>query len=177
VGDLSQHFSRHEFLCRCGCRRGLPHPDLLRLLELRRTDLGLPINISSGGRCDAHNAAVGGSVLSAHRIHQEHHQAADYRHGDLEGLEEARWWEEHTDHSGGLGVYYNVGPGGLVTVFIHIDTGAYWRRHHPVLPRRWISVNGTFYWLGQKNLANRFINVSHRDLALRIKVKEGLINV
>jgi len=33
MGDLSPHFSRHEFACRDGCGYDTPEPELLAALE------------------------------------------------------------------------------------------------------------------------------------------------
>lgn len=33
MGDLSTHFNRHEFTCRCGCGFDDISPDLITLLE------------------------------------------------------------------------------------------------------------------------------------------------
>ena len=62
VGDLSPHFSRHEF-------GGEPHADLIRALELLRLGaLGKPLAIVSGIRTAAQNAAVGGAPKSQHLV-------------------------------------------------------------------------------------------------------------
>jgi uncharacterized protein YcbK (DUF882 family) len=70
MGDLSDHFSRSEFACSCGCgygtRPGDVSEELLHLLERMRDELGEPIYITSGCRCIDHNAACGGIVDSAH---------------------------------------------------------------------------------------------------------------
>lgn len=69
--QLSPHFTAEEFACRCGCGLGLQpgdvSPDLLELLEqVRALAGGLPLRITSGLRCAAHNAAVGGVERSTH---------------------------------------------------------------------------------------------------------------
>jgi uncharacterized protein YcbK (DUF882 family) len=66
MGDLSEHFSRGEFACPCGCGAGEPDGDLIALLEEMRKTLGAPLRINSGLRCESHNRAVGGKDLSAH---------------------------------------------------------------------------------------------------------------
>ncbi len=66
MGDLSRHFSKGEFACRCGCGLAEPAETLIDLLEEIRAITGEPITITSGMRCPAHNAAVGGSTRSAH---------------------------------------------------------------------------------------------------------------
>jgi uncharacterized protein YcbK (DUF882 family) len=68
MGDLTTHFSRHEFVCRhCGRLTG-PAPQLLGVLEELRARVGRPLRIVSGYRCAVHNAAVGGATGSQHLL-------------------------------------------------------------------------------------------------------------
>ena len=66
MGDLTEHFSRWEFACRCGCGFNVVDPLFVDELERMRVQLGRPMNITSGCRCPEHNAAVGGVPNSAH---------------------------------------------------------------------------------------------------------------
>jgi len=70
MGNLTDHYSTDELACKCGCGLGmLPghyEPTWLEFLELRRCILDRPSVITSGFRCEAHNAAVGGVNNSAH---------------------------------------------------------------------------------------------------------------
>ena len=70
MGDLSAHFSKSEFACKCGCgfgtRKNDVSRDLILLLEQMRAEYGKPIVITSGCRCPEHNKQVGGVVGSAH---------------------------------------------------------------------------------------------------------------
>ncbi len=66
MGDLTEHFSRSEFACKCGCGRADVDPRLVSRLEALRRALGRPLIITSGVRCESHNAAVGGRPTSAH---------------------------------------------------------------------------------------------------------------
>lgn len=70
AGDLSTHFSRREFCCRCGCGFGTRDGDVdMRLvieLEKLRAHFGRPITIVSGCRCRNHNRHVGGALASQH---------------------------------------------------------------------------------------------------------------
>lgn len=66
MGDLSAHFSRAEFRCKCGCGQVIVKPELVEALETIREHGGIPMTITSGYRCPAHNAAVGGAPDSAH---------------------------------------------------------------------------------------------------------------
>ncbi|GAB5459171.1 MAG: hypothetical protein Hens3KO_22010 [Henriciella sp.] len=65
------HFSIAELACRCGgkyCHGSYWHaPDFLDRLEHLRADIGRPLVINSGHRCDQWNAAVGGAPLSQHK--------------------------------------------------------------------------------------------------------------
>lgn len=61
MGDLSEHFSKSEFACRCGCGTAFTiSPELITALEAIRNAVGVPLPIDSGFRCQAHNVAVGG---------------------------------------------------------------------------------------------------------------------
>lgn len=63
------NFTRREFGCKCGRCGGYPaEPDqmLVGLLQDIRCDLDTPMVISSGVRCESHNAAVGGVADSRH---------------------------------------------------------------------------------------------------------------
>lgn len=66
MGDLSPNFDRKEFACKCGC--GADHVDerLVRKLQRLRSFIREPIRITSGVRCPAYNATVGGKPDSAH---------------------------------------------------------------------------------------------------------------
>lgn len=66
MGDLSDHFSRREFACHCGCGTDTIDAELIARLELLREHFEKPITINSGIRCAKHNADVGGSTRSQH---------------------------------------------------------------------------------------------------------------
>ncbi|MGD0263553.1 MAG: D-Ala-D-Ala carboxypeptidase family metallohydrolase [Candidatus Methylomirabilota bacterium] len=59
MGDLSEHFSKSEFACKCGCGADAVDPELITRLEQLRAALGSPIVILSGCRCPAWNAKQG----------------------------------------------------------------------------------------------------------------------
>lgn len=111
MGDLSQHFSRSEFECKCGQCRGYDTVDseLLNVLERLRVFYGKPITINSGHRCPEHNKAIGGSKNSQHLLGR----AADI---DIVGIAPYQvqdilfhWYPDKY----GIGCYSN---------FTHIDT-------------------------------------------------------
>lgn len=66
MGDLSRNFSRSEFECKCGCGEADVSPFLIEVLQRLRDVLGVKITVTSGRRCAAHNAAVGGAKNSQH---------------------------------------------------------------------------------------------------------------
>lgn len=74
MGDLSIHFSEHEFRCQRVCCGGtsVTSTRLLRGLELFREMLQVPgtpevsVIINSGFRCNKHNKRVNGSENSQH---------------------------------------------------------------------------------------------------------------
>jgi uncharacterized protein YcbK (DUF882 family) len=108
MGDLTAHFSKHEFACSC-CGRVEPlKMALVGALERVRTTVAAPIYVSSGYRCAKHNAAVGGSPTSRHM----QGEAADiHSPAGLEALWRAadeEFWQ------GGLGLYPDNN-------FIHVD--------------------------------------------------------
>ncbi len=62
---VAPHFLLREFQCRCcGCVR--LSPLLLERLEALRCALDRPVVVTSGYRCPAHNASVGGAARSLH---------------------------------------------------------------------------------------------------------------
>lgn len=66
MGDLTEHFSRAEFRCKCGCGAADIQPAVVDLLERCRVMLDHSMTITSGLRCAAHNRAVGGAAKSSH---------------------------------------------------------------------------------------------------------------
>jgi zinc D-Ala-D-Ala carboxypeptidase len=107
MGDLSAHFSLSEFRCPCGCNQVVVHPALIETLEDIREFAGIPIQITSGYRCRAHNAAVGGKPNSAHLLGE----AADF------------WVSGDKDRFKLLEAAFVYGPMriGIGKEFIHVD--------------------------------------------------------
>lgn len=71
VWDGIKYFTPDEFKCKCGGKHcdGFPVPmsrNLLLLMDSVREHYDAPITISSGVRCQTHNAAVGGVYNSRH---------------------------------------------------------------------------------------------------------------
>ena len=68
MGDISTHFSRWEFSCKCGCDFNTVDHELIVVLEELRTYFDRAITINSGNRCVSHNKKVGGSRYSQHLV-------------------------------------------------------------------------------------------------------------
>ena len=66
MGDISKHFSRHEFECKCGCGMNTVDTSLITILEQVREAFSYPIIITSGNRCPFHNKQINGSKSSMH---------------------------------------------------------------------------------------------------------------
>jgi len=106
MGDLSEHFSRWEFACRCGCGFDDVDEKLITKLEILRAALAKPIHITSGCRCHQHNDDVGGVPNSAHT----RGTAVDF---SCQGGSNRYWVMKHC-----LGLFKRIG---VARTFIHVD--------------------------------------------------------
>lgn len=74
MGDLTAHFDRKEFECKCGCGRNNINIELAKKLEnifdyLARTPTGCKCCvITSGIRCPSYSVSVGGYKTDAHTL-------------------------------------------------------------------------------------------------------------
>lgn len=129
MGDLSQHFSRKEFECRC-CGQLQLDPHLVEGLEVLRELAGVPVVIDAGYRCPRHNLQVGGVPNSEHT----RGLAADIR---LPGVSLQQMFELAAQvpqfAQGGIGVYDEN--------FLHVDV----RGHRA----RWARVRGRYVGIDQ----------------------------
>lgn len=66
MGDISEHFNRHEFSCHCGCGFAAVDKKLNEVLEDVRKYFDAPLTINSGCRCTTYNKKVGGAQKSQH---------------------------------------------------------------------------------------------------------------
>lgn len=66
MGDMSEHFSRSELACRCGCNQLIDENVPLDLLEFLRKYFDKPIIVHCCMRCEPHNKRVGGVDKSHH---------------------------------------------------------------------------------------------------------------
>lgn len=124
MGDLSPHFSKTEFACRC-CGDLRLEKRLIDGLEALRRLAGKPIVVHDGYRCPEHNQDVGGVTDSEHT----RGMAADV---EIRGLTLQQMYELALQvpgfADGGIGVY----DGG----FLHVDV----RPHSS----RWARVRGQY---------------------------------
>lgn len=70
-----RYFTKAEFSCRCGCGYDAVDHRLVLVCEEIRRSASVPFILSSGCRCAAHNAKVGGVAASRHL----YGQAVDFR--------------------------------------------------------------------------------------------------
>ena len=69
MGDLSEHFSRREFVCKgrvCCGGAGPVDGRLVTALEAFRAKVGVPVHITSGFRCHTYNRSIGSRDTSQH---------------------------------------------------------------------------------------------------------------
>lgn len=64
---ITNHFVEGEMACKC-CGKILYHPELMRKLETLRHQIGRPITVTSGYRCESYNNKVGGAPASQHLL-------------------------------------------------------------------------------------------------------------
>ena len=133
--NLTAHFTRYEFACKCGC--GICNVDaaLLTALERFRVWLDKPVRINSGCRCAPHNLRVGGEPKSLHIATLKiSARAVDISVGGLTALELMRRVEawEYGVLFTGRGLYPDDGDN-----FIHLDVGRF-------QPARWVRRDGVY---------------------------------
>ncbi len=65
--NISPFFTRSEFACKCGCGFDTVDTETLSILNNVRKRFG-PVVVTSGCRCETHNADIGGSPNSQHKL-------------------------------------------------------------------------------------------------------------
>jgi len=113
---LSANFNSNEFDCQCNypdCTFTLVSIEHLNMLQKMRSEVGFTINISSGFRCQRHNADIGGADRSQH----VRGTATDIQVPHVKASAVADVFEDVAD---GLGRY---------KTFTHVDSRGY--------PARW----------------------------------------
>ncbi len=114
--NLSKNFTKEEMECKCGCGLFNMSPKFIMMLEKIRADIKMPMVITSGVRCENHNAKVGGSPTSAHLTGD----AVDVRYTSSKMLRDMV--ESAMKHgANGVGVYKS---------WVHIDIK---ERENPVM--------------------------------------------
>jgi uncharacterized protein YcbK (DUF882 family) len=113
--DWSQirYFTPREFTCKCDglCDHADQiSPEFVAKLDTIREQIGLPITVISGTRCERHNRKVGGKERSAHVPWTGVSHAADIRCGDS--------MFRFTFLTAALPVFRRIGIG---KDFIHVD--------------------------------------------------------
>ncbi len=107
MAKISEHFSRNELACKCGCGQDTVDVALLPVLERVRDHFDSPTSVTSGNRCTEYNKRVGGAKNSQHLIGK----AADIKVKGVNPVDVYNYLD--ASHSGGLGSY----PG-----FTHVDS-------------------------------------------------------
>ncbi len=106
--QVSEHFKREEFACKCGCGFATVDIDLILVLESVRKHFDKPVKINSACRCAEHNSAVGGSYGSKHK----QGIAADIVVSQTNPMLVYQFLDKHMPNKGGLGMY---------DTFTHVD--------------------------------------------------------
>ncbi len=104
AGQLSEHFLRGEFACRCGCGFDTVDAELVWVLEdLRAAFAGREVVINSGCRCESYNRIVRGAADSQHI----HGKAADIVVKWVDAATVADCLEDKYPGRYGIGRYHN----------------------------------------------------------------------
>lgn len=115
--DSIKYFCRGEFRCRGnGCCSGFPAEPaekLVRMLDDVREHFGVPGEVSSGVRCDKHNAEVGGVATSRHR----YGWAADVCFKGIPPAQVVAYVSKHPS----CAYTYAIQSGGKDTGYVHMD--------------------------------------------------------
>ena len=108
--QLSKHFFRSEFACRCGkCGFDTVDYRLLEILEALRELIAEPITINSAARCLEHNRAIGSTDKSQHTKGR----AADIAALTVSPVALFEYLDSLFGDEIGLGLY---------DTFVHVDT-------------------------------------------------------
>lgn len=109
MGDLTEHFSRWEFACKCGC--GFDTVDFATVIALEdvRVHFGARVDITSPCRCKPYNAYVGGAEDSQHPLAR----AEDFTVASVPAHEVQSYLHQRYPNMYGIGSYED---------FTHLDT-------------------------------------------------------
>jgi len=103
------YFSRNEFECKCGCGFNTVDYELANILDNLRSHFGSPVIVTSGCRCEEHNAKVGGSKHSQHLLGR----AADIIVYDVDPEMVYDYLNDLYDYKYGVGLY---------SKWVHVDS-------------------------------------------------------
>jgi len=101
MDKVSEHFSRSEFACQCGCGFDAVDVELLDILERIRKHYDKPVIITSGCRCQHRNTFVHGVPGSLHTKAK----AADFHVKDTAISDVVRMLNEWYPNSLAIGEY------------------------------------------------------------------------
>jgi uncharacterized protein YcbK (DUF882 family) len=107
MGDISTHFNRSEYACKCGCGFDAVDKELNSIQEKTRDKFG-PIHNNCACRCLEHNRSIGSKDTSQHIKGM----AVDFYINGVELQEIKDYVETLLIDRGGIGIY---------DTFIHID--------------------------------------------------------
>lgn len=113
--QLTEHFKKQEFACRCGCGFAEVSNELLEVLEALRSYFKQPITITSGCRCSKYNRHVGGAKNSTHQAGI----AADIVVKNVDPIQVHHYLISRYPKQYGIGKYLN---------FTHFDVRSYCAR-------------------------------------------------
>ena len=112
--QITQHFSRSEFACKCSCGADHISRDLVAKLETVRLLYGQALKVTSGVRCSTHNDGVGGKPNSEH----------------VKGLAADLLVRNSSERFRLMGLCINEFPRvGVAREFIHVDIASDKSRH------------------------------------------------
>lgn len=111
MGDISRHFNRSEFACKCGCGFEAVDKELVKIAEKIRERIG-PFTPTSACRCLKYNRSIGSKDTSQH----VKAMAMDIPIPDDELREKVNIWlnDEILAGRGGIGIYD-------IDKFLHVD--------------------------------------------------------
>ena len=62
----TKNFKVSEFACKCGCGKSDIDQRIMNMAQVIRDELGVPVRVNSGCRCEKHNVRSGGVKSSKH---------------------------------------------------------------------------------------------------------------
>ena len=137
---LYRNFRDYEFRCNC-CGLLNVKPELLDSLQALRDHVGVPVQVTSGTRCPAHNRAVGGAPGSRHLVGE----AADIVIYAMDVLEMYHSAEQIWQGTGGIGIYPTNG-------FVHVDVRGNRKRWSTIYGETFSGIEDAYDWVTEHGL-------------------------